>query len=51
VKFKISEIIDVIADEIEKVNPWAVCTASVGRKDKDKYERCIKAVKKQQGMD
>jgi len=28
-------------------NPWAVCTKSVGR-DSDKYERCVKKVKKQQ---
>ena len=28
------------------VNPWAICTTSVGRKDKDKYERCIMDVKK-----
>ncbi|KKN80258.1 hypothetical protein LCGC14_0332270 [marine sediment metagenome] len=39
------------------VNPWAVCTASAGREDKAKYERCIKDVKKKhpvketQGMD
>lgn len=26
-------------------NPWAVCTKSVGRDDKDKYERCVKDVK------
>jgi hypothetical protein len=29
-----------------KVNPWAVCTNSVGREDKKKYERCVKKVKK-----
>ena len=29
-----------------KYNPWAICTASVGRKDKAKYERCVKDVKK-----
>lgn len=29
-----------------KVNPWAVCTDSVGREDKAKYERCVKKVKK-----
>lgn len=28
------------------VNPWAVCTSSVGREDKAKYERCVKDVKK-----
>ena len=28
------------------VNPWAVCTKSVGREDKDKYERCVMDIKK-----
>ena len=28
-------------------NPWAICTASVGREDKEKYEKCVKSVKKQ----
>lgn len=28
-----------------KKNPWAICTSSVGRKDKDKYERCVMHVK------
>jgi hypothetical protein len=27
------------------VNPWAVCTESTGREDKEKYERCIQHVK------
>jgi hypothetical protein len=27
-------------------NPWAICTKSVGREDKDKYEKCILDVKK-----
>lgn len=36
--------------EAKKVNPWAVCTASVGRGDKDKYERCVMDVKKKQGI-
>lgn len=31
-------------------NPWAICTASVGREDKDKFERCVKDVKKQYGI-
>ena len=35
-----------ILDE-EENNPWAICTASVGRKDKDKYEKCVMSVKKQ----
>ena len=33
--------------ETEPYNPWAVCTKSVGRDDKEKYERCVKDVKKQ----
>ena len=31
----------------EENNPWAICTASVGREDEDKYESCVKSVKKQ----
>lgn len=31
----------------KKVNPWAVCTKSVGREDNDKYERCVLDVKKE----
>ena len=30
----------------KKYNPWAVCTASVGRKNKKKYEDCVMGVKK-----
>jgi len=30
----------------KKYNPWAICTAQVGRKDKKKYERCVMDVKK-----
>lgn len=30
-------------------NPWAVCTESVGREDKKKYESCVMQVKKKQG--
>jgi len=29
-------------------NPWAVCTSTVGREDKKKYESCVIKVKKQQ---
>jgi hypothetical protein len=28
-----------------KYNPWAICTSSVGRKDMEKYERCVMDVK------
>ena len=34
----------------DKANPWAICTASVGREDKDKYESCIRKVKSQYGI-
>jgi hypothetical protein len=34
--------------EKQEYNPWAVCTASVGRENKDKYEACVKGVKKQE---
>lgn len=38
-------------DEAEsKNNPWAICTASVGREDKEKYEACVRDVKKQKGV-
>ena len=29
----------------KSVNPWAVCTKSVGRDDKEKYEKCVLDVK------
>jgi hypothetical protein len=29
-----------------KYNPWAICTSSVGREDKEKFERCVKDVKR-----
>ena len=29
----------------KSVNPWAVCTKSVGREDKEKYEDCVLSVK------
>lgn len=38
-------------DEAKKKNPWAICTAKVGREDKDKYESCVMGVKKSVGMD
>lgn len=38
---------DEFSEEKEmKNNPWAICTASVGRSNKRKYERCVKDVKK-----
>lgn len=38
-------------DSEDKNNPWAICTASVGRKDKEKYEACVRDVKKQKRVD
>jgi hypothetical protein len=37
-------------EEAEKFeyNPWAVCTKTVGRENKAKYERCVKEVKKKE---
>lgn len=37
-------------EEEKKNNPWSICTASVGREDKAKYERCVKDVKKEKGI-
>ena len=39
-----------VAEKKEKDNPWAICTASVGREDKEKYEKCVKSVKKEKGI-
>lgn len=38
-------------EEENKNNPWAICTASVGREDKEKYESCVRDVKKEKGID
>jgi hypothetical protein len=42
---------DIEMSEAKKNNPWAICTASVGRENKDKYEACVMDVKKKNGMD
>ena len=46
-----SELAQAIKEEIaallEEDNPWAICTAKVGREDKAKYEKCVLAVKGQ----
>ena len=34
----------------KKNNPWAICTSEVGRDNEDKYERCVKSVKKQSNI-
>jgi hypothetical protein len=38
-------------EETDKNNPWAICTASVGREDSAKYEACVMGVKQKMGMD
>ncbi len=40
-----------MAENETKNNPWAICTSSVGRKDKAKFESCVKDVKKEKGID
>lgn len=40
-----------IHEQEKENNPWAICTASVGREDKDKFESCVKDVKKEKGID
>lgn len=39
-----------LEEEKSKDNPWAICTASVGREDKEKYEACVRDVKKEKGI-
>jgi len=46
---KVKEI-DAELDEAVGPNPWAICTKSVGRKDKEKYESCVLKVKKKHGI-
>lgn len=38
---------DLGKNKSSKPNPWAICTASVGRDDKEKYEACVVKIKKQ----
>jgi hypothetical protein len=40
-----------VAETKEKDNPWRICTESVGREDKEKYEKCVKSVKKEKGIE
>ena len=42
----IKEEIQAVLGEKRKANPWAICTAKVGREDKAKYEKCVKSIKK-----
>lgn len=38
-------------NEEKENNPWAICTASVGRENQEKYEKCVMAVKKRMELD
>ena len=38
------------AKKKKKVNPWAVCTKSVGRENEEKFESCVMDIKKKQNM-
>ena len=40
-----------LEEKKRKPNPWAICTAQVGREDKDKYEDCVMGVKKQHNIE
>jgi len=46
-KERIFEIVEEVLEEEKEKNLWAICTSSVGREDKEKYERCVKSIKKQ----
>ena len=37
-------------EEEKKPNPWAICTAQVGREDKENYEDCVLGVKEKHGI-
>lgn len=39
-----------LSEEGDKDNPWAICTSSVGREDKEKFEACVKSLKKEKGI-
>ena len=40
-----------VAEGKDENNPWAICTASVGRENKEKYESCVKKVKAEHGIE
>ena len=37
------------AKDGDKGNPWAICHAQLGPKKTEKFERCVKKVKKKTG--
>mgnify|MGYP000087270689 CR=1 FL=1 len=44
-----SKMIGMSEEKTDKPNPWAICHSQVGPKKSRKWERCVKAVKKQLG--
>ena len=38
-----------LAEDADKGNVYAICTAQVGREDKEKYEKCVKSMAKKPG--
>ena len=44
------DFVQVAAEGKKEVNPWAICTAKVGRDDKKKYEKCVYGVKDDHGI-
>ena len=41
----ILEDLEVLDEEEKENNAWAICTKTVGRENKEKYEKCVKSVK------
>tara|TARA_Y100000593_G_C4305526_1_gene335529 strand:+ start:2144 stop:2725 length:582 start_codon:yes stop_codon:yes gene_type:complete len=46
-KAREADMNEAVITEEDENNPWAICTASVGREDKEKYEKCVMSVKAQ----
>jgi len=44
------EVQAVLNEKKKKANPWAICTSQVGRKNKKKYEKCVKAIKRKKKL-
>lgn len=54
---EVDKVLSILETELQTLgkkedqpNPWAICTASVGRDDPEKFERCVLEVKKQHGI-
>lgn len=48
---KKQKISKAITSYMKQNNPWAICTASVGRENKEKYESCVMGLKEKFGME